>query len=139
MKKTRILIVAAVLLALLIPAAVQAAGTFYCSTLIASGGEGSFADPWACGTDAQFNDVIDTICTTHGGGVLFRIFDGSYVFYRFEIVNGVCTTTDTAEYAGSPPNTGFPLPLILAIAAGTGVLLLGAGLVLRQKRTASAA
>ena len=139
MKKSRIWIVVFVMLALLIPVTVQAAGTFYCSSAIATGGDGTFASPWACQTQAQLDDIIDNqICALNGGGVLFRILDGSYQFFRIEIVNGACTITDTAEYAGSPPNTGaLPLPLILAIAAGAGALMLGVGFALRKQKGAA--
>jgi hypothetical protein len=140
MKKIRILMIVAVFIALLIPVAVSAAGVFYCSASISSGGDGSYAYPWACSTDAQVNSIInDVICRQYNGGHLYRIFANSYVYYRITPVAATvpqCTVTQT-EYPGYPPNTGpdLPLPLILGTAAVIGVVLVGAGLTLRRRAT----
>jgi LPXTG-motif cell wall-anchored protein len=141
MKKFRILLILAVLVALMIPVAVQAAGTFYCSTLISSGGDGSYAYPWACSTNEQFNTIVyDYICERYGGGYLYRIYSGSYVYYQIEWIGGeqpYCDITYTMEYPGYPPNTGpdFPIPLLLGAAASVGLLLVGAGLVMRRRKS----
>jgi hypothetical protein len=137
MKKVRILMVCAVLIALLIPVAVSAAGVFYCSALTSQGGNGSYAYPWGCSTNAELNNIIyDIICLQYNGGHLYRLFSNSYVYYRIEWggVNARCTVTST-EYPGYPPNTGpdLPLPLILGTAAIVGVVLVGAGLTLRRR------
>lgn len=137
MKKIRILFLVAILIAVLIPVAVSAAGVFYCSTLIASGGNGTYTYPWACSTDAQLQNIIyDIICYRYYGGQLYQIFSGYYVFHRITWVGTgqTCTVTST-EYPGYPPNTGvdLPLPLILGSVAVAGVVLVGAGLMLRRK------
>ncbi len=138
MKKIRILMIVAVLIAVLIPVAVSAAGVFYCSALISSGGNGSYSFPWACSTEAQLNDIImNVICFQYDGGHLYRIFSNSYVYYRITPAAATtrqCTVTST-EYPGYPPNTGpdLPLPLILGAAAVLGIVLVGAGLTLRRK------
>lgn len=139
MKKIRVLLLAALLIAVLIPVAVSAAGVFYCSTLIGSGGNGSFANPWACSTNAQLQNIIqDIICTRYYGGNLYQIFSGYYVHHRIEWVAGrqTCTVTST-EYPGFPPNTGvdLPLPLLLASVAVAGVALVGVGFLLKRKLT----
>jgi len=140
MKKIRILLVAAVLVAVLIPAAASAAGVFYCSAYKASGGAGTWANPWACQSDAQVANLIDQICLQYNGGHLYRIFSNSYVYYRIEWggVQTRCTVT-SAEYPGYPPNTGvdLPLPLMLGIGASVGILLVGAGMMLRRKTSLS--
>ncbi|MCZ7551091.1 MAG: hypothetical protein B6D39_02945 [Anaerolineae bacterium UTCFX2] len=137
MTKIRILFVAAVLIAVLIPVAASAAGVFYCSTLIGSGGNGTYAFPWACSTNAQLQHIInDIICQTYRGGHLYQIFSGYYVHHSIVWVGTgqTCTVTST-EYRGYPPNTGvdLPLPLILAAVAVAGVALVGAGMMLKRK------
>jgi LPXTG-motif cell wall-anchored protein len=140
MKKIHIMILSAVLIAALIPATVSAAGVFYCSALKASGGAGTWANPWACSTDAQVNNLIETICLDYYGGHLYRIFDNYYVYYRIEWggVNTRCTVTST-RYPGYPPNTGveLPMPLMLAGGAALGLLLVGAGVFLRRGKPTS--
>ena len=131
----------AVLLALMIPAAVSAAGVFYCTTLRDSGGNGTYSNPWACSTNAQFNTVVyDYICSRYGGGHLYRIYSNSYVYYRIEWVAArqTCDITYQSEHPGYPPHTGadFPVPLILAGAAAVGVLFVGVGLGLRRRKMA---
>ena len=141
MNKLRILMIFAVLFALLIPAAVSAAGVFYCDTSRASGGSGTWGDPWACSTNAQFNNVVyDYICYRYGGGHLYRIYPGSYVYYRIEWIASrqTCDITYQSDHPGYPPQTGaeFPVPFILGGAAAVGVLFLGAGLALRRRKMA---
>lgn len=142
MNKIRTAIILAVLIGLLIPATVSAAGTFYCSDLIASGGNGTFAYPWACSTEQQFNQVVQVICNQYSGGNLYRIFIDSYVFYRIEWITQnnqrVCTIVYQSEYPGYPPNTGpdIPYPLVLGSAMTGGAVLILAGLALRKKRVA---
>ena len=138
MKKMRILLIAAVLIALLIPTTVLAAGTFYCSALISSGGNGSYASPWACSSDSQLNTIIyDYICFRYNGGYLYRIFSGSYVLYRIDYLASTqeCSVNGT-EYPGYPPDTGpdLPISLVLASAGAVGAILLIAGLTLRRKK-----
>ena len=69
MKKFRILLIGAVLIAVLIPLAASAGGVFYCSTSVTSGGYGTYSRPWACSTDDQLDYVIDdVICEDYHGG-----------------------------------------------------------------------
>jgi len=142
MRKIRTAIIITALLGLLIPATVSAAGTFFCSDLIASGGNGTYASPWACSNEQQFNQVVQVICNRYGGGNLYRIFIDSYIFYRIEWVyqnnQQVCTIVYQSEYPGYPPNTGpdIPYPLVLGSAMTGGAVLIVAGLALRKKREA---
>lgn len=142
MKNIRIAIVLAVVLALLIPMTVNAAGTFYCSSLIASGGDGSYAYPWACADQTQLDYIIyDVICNQYSGGVLFRILATSYIYYQIEwlVVDGqsVCTITNSAEFPGYPPDTGveLPAPVIIGGIAALGGALILAGMYIRRKRS----
>lgn len=143
MSKIRLAFFLVLLLALALPVAVSAAGTFYCSTLIASGGNGTYAYPWACSTNEQFNYVVyDRICNVYGGGHLYQIYSGYYMYYRIEWLytnnQRTCTITYRAEYPGYPPNTGvdLPMPLIIGGVAGLAVVLLLAGVYLRRKSPA---
>jgi LPXTG-motif cell wall-anchored protein len=139
-KKIRILLLAALLIAVLIPMTVSAAGVFYCSAYKNSGGAGTYANPWACSTDAQTNDLINRICLDYYGGHLYRLYSNYYIYYRIEWGGTTqrCTVTRT-EYPGYPPNTGvdMPLPLLLGGGAALGILLVGAGLVLRRNKALS--
>jgi hypothetical protein len=137
----RIVVLLAVLFGLLIPVGVSAAGTFYCSTLISSGGYGSFNDPWACSNQTQLDHVIqDVICEQYGGGHLYRIFSGYYVYYRIEWYGqNECVIAYQTRYPGYPPDTGvdLPMPLVISAAAAAGALLLVVGLALRKKNRAA--
>ena len=42
----------------MIPSAVNAAGTFYCSTSVTTGGTGTLDDPWACSDDTQLDAIV---------------------------------------------------------------------------------
>jgi len=144
MSKLRMALILALLLALAVPAAASAAGTFYCSALKSSGGNGSYANPWACSTTEQLNYVIyDTICNVYGGGHLYQIHSGSYNYYRIEWVTQnnqrACTITYRSEYPGYPPDTGvdLPMPLIVAAVVALAALMLVAGLALRRRSQAS--
>ena len=138
MKKFRLLIIVVVLIALIIPVAVSAAGTFYCSANVTSGGTGTYWDPWACSTDAQLDTIIDdVICDQYYGGYLYQIFSTSY---RYRVITWYsatdCRVTYTADYSGYPPYTGVevPVPLIIGGAAVVGALMLLAGIMLRRRR-----
>lgn len=137
MKKLRVVLVVAVLLALLIPFTVQAAGTFYCDSAVSGGGSGTFGAPWGCSTTQDLDYVINTlICGQYGGGVLYRLFPTSYVYYDIVYtVGAACTVRFTAEYPGRPPRTGVNLPApVVASLAVFGALVVGCvGLVLRRK------
>lgn len=140
MKKIHIILITALLIAVLIPVAVSAAGVFYCSANKSTGGAGTWANPWACSTNAQVDNLINIICYDYYGGHLYRIFDSYYVYYRIEWggVQTRCTVT-SAEYPGYPPNTGveLPMPLMLAGGAALGLLLVGAGVFLRRGKATS--
>lgn len=142
MNKIRIAIIVAALLGLLITTAVSAAGTFFCTDLVASGGNGSFRNPWACSTEQQFNQVVQVICNQYNGGNLYRIFIDRYIFYRIQWIfqndQRVCTIVYQSEYPGYPPNTGpgIPYPLVLGSAMLGGAVLIVAGLALRKKSAA---
>jgi hypothetical protein len=140
MKKFRILAIVAVLIAVLIPVAVNAGGVFYCSTNITSGGSGSYYNPWACSTAAQLDYVIDDrICDIYHGGYLYQIFTNSY---RYNIITWYsadnCRVTYSADYTGYPPYTGVevPVPIIIGVVALVGTGMLVAGLALRRKKNA---
>ena len=137
MSKIRIAVIVAVLAALLIPVSAFAAGTFYCSALKASGGSGTFWDPWACSTQTQLDNIIqDVICEDYAGGHLYRIHSDYYVYYRIDWYGqNECQIGFQSRYPGYPPDTGpdLPLPLIVGVAVAGGGLLLVAGFVLRRK------
>ena len=140
MKKLRILAIFAILIAVMIPVAVSAAGVFYCSTSVAVGGTGSQGDPWACSDDTQLNSVIDDqICDIYNGGYLYQIFPSSYSYHEITWYSASdCRITSTANYAGYPPGTGvdLPAPYIIGAVAVVGAGLLAVGLVIRRKRIA---
>jgi hypothetical protein len=137
MKKLRFVLIVAILLAVVIPFTVQAAGTFYCTASSSNTGAGTFANPWGCSTQQELDYVINTlICGQYGGGVLYRLFPTSYVFYDIVYTVGAgCTIRFQAEYPGRPPRTGvnLPAPLIASLAVAGALVIGGVGLVLRRK------
>jgi hypothetical protein len=139
MSKFRIAILVALLFAIALPFSAQAAGVYYCSTLRASGGTGTNADPWACPDDASFNTLVNNMICPNGGGWLYRIYADSYVYYRIEIVNNQCVTTFTQRYWGYPPNTGvnLPMPLLVGGVASLGAVLILGGVFLRRRTSAA--
>jgi hypothetical protein len=139
MKKLRLVAILAILIAVMIPLAVSAAGTFYCSTTVASGGTGILTDPWACSDGTQLDSVIDDqICDIYSGGDLYQIFPSSY---RYHVVTWYslddCRVTATYDYAGYPPSTGPDVPTLYIIGAvalaGTGLLAAGYIIIRRRK------
>lgn len=135
--KLRVALLLALIAAVLFPFSVQAAGVFYCSTLRTAGGNGTYADPWACATQNQINDVVNVICSA-GGGWLYQIYADAYVYYRIQWVNNQCAITYQQRYYGYPPNTGveLPMPLLVGMVAAAGGLLIVGGLVLRRRAAA---
>lgn len=143
MKKYRIIAVLAIMIALLIPGAVNAAGTFYCSTSVAVGGSGTLIDPWACSDATQLQSVVDDqICAIYSGGDLYQIFPASY---RYHVVTWYsvddCRITASYDYAGYPPSTGLEIgtPFIVGGVALLGAGLVTAGLLIRRRRATTAA
>jgi LPXTG-motif cell wall-anchored protein len=142
MKKLWVLLVVAVIVSLVLPGSASAAGYFYCSTLLQSGGNGTFGSPWACATEDQLNNLIDdVICQQYYGGTLYRIYTDAYVIYWITWVGSEqsCQVTVSQRFPGYPPNTGpedFPLPLLLGGVAIVAVGLLAGGLALRRKKEA---
>jgi len=119
MKKIRILAIFAVLVAILIPLTVSAAGVFYCSTSVTTGGTGSISDPWACSTAAQLDTVInDNICDIYSGGYLYQVYPDSY---RYHVVTWYsvddCRVTSQLIMPGSHRIRELmcPLPISLAL------------------------
>jgi hypothetical protein len=137
MKKLRVVLVVAVLLALLIPITVMAAGTFYCDASSSVNGNGTFANPFGCSNQQELDYVINTlICNQYGGGVLYRLFPTSYVYYDIVYtVGAACSIRFTAEYPGRPPRTGvnLPAPVVASLAVFGALVIGGVGLVLRRK------
>jgi hypothetical protein len=138
MKRIRLLVIFGIMIALMIPVAVNAAGVFYCSTSLTEGGIGTLTDPWACSTDEQFQEIVDDqICALYSGGYLYQLFPSSY---RYHVVTWYsvddCRITSSTDYAGSPPYTGVdvPTPIIVGGATLVGAGLLAAGIFLRRKR-----
>lgn len=143
MKKLRLIAVLAIMAAMLIPVAVTAAGTFYCSSSVTIGGTGTLTDPWACSDATQLQSVIDDqICAIYNGGDLYQLFPASY---RYHVVTFYslddCRVTATYDYAGYPPSTGVEIgtPYIVGGVALLGAGLVAAGLLIRRKRAAEAA
>jgi len=137
--KARILFFALIALALavmpLVNVQAQTGPWYYCSATRTSGGSGTYYDPWACSSEMQLGNVTDTICSL-GGGTLFRIFTGYYVIYYVNYTPNGCQVVPDGEYTGYPPNTGpdVPTPLIIGGVVSVGLVLVGAGLMLRRKR-----
>ncbi len=141
MKKLRnILLIAvfAVMVVGMVPTAVNAAGTFYCSTSVTTGGTGTLSDPWACSDATQLDTVInDQICDLYSGGDLYQLFPNSY---RYHVVSWYsitdCRVTATYDYAGYPPSTGVDLatPYVIGIVALVGVGLVATGYVILRRR-----
>ena len=138
MKKLRLLAILAILIAVMIPVAVSAAGTFYCSSSVITGGTGTLTDPWACSDATQLDSVIsDQICDVYSGGDLYQIFPSSY---RYHVVTWYSTTdcrvTATYDYAGYPPSTGpdVPTPYIVGAVALVGAGLVAAGFIIIRRR-----
>jgi hypothetical protein len=138
MKKIRILAIAALVAAVLIPAAVLAGGTFYCSTTAATDGDGTLNNPWMCTTEEELNTVIDDrICATYLGGNLYEIFPDSYTLHVITYYSASdCRVTSSTDFAGFPPDTGvnIPTPVIVAGAALAGAGLVAAGIFLKNKQ-----
>lgn len=138
------------LVSLLMVPALGAAGDFYCSADVLTGGQGTAAEPWACVTVDQFNARVAEVCRA-GGGTLHFVFTGGYVTYT---VNPDCSVTSNPPNPGTPdsdiiivdvpdpsvpspnepPTAGGDLPLpslvIVALLAAGG--LIAAGLLLRR-------
>ena len=141
MKKFRnILLIAvfAVMIVGMVPSSVDAAGTFYCSTSVLTGGTGTLSDPWACSDATQLDTVInDQICDLYSGGDLYQLFPDSY---RYHVVSWYsatdCRVTATYDYAGYPPSTGVDLatPYVIGIVAFVGVGLVAAGYFILRRR-----
>jgi len=141
MKKFRnILLIAvfAVMIVGMVPSSVDAAGTFYCSTSVTTGGTGTLSDPWACSDATQLDIVInDQICDLYSGGDLYQLFPDSY---RYHVVTWYsatdCRVTATYDYAGYPPSTGVDLatPYVIGIVAFVGVGLVAAGYFILRRR-----
>jgi hypothetical protein len=142
MKKIRLIAILAIMISLLIPGAVNAAGTFYCSTSVVAGGTGTLADPWACSDATQLQSVIDDeICDVYSGGDLYQIFPASY---RYHVITWYsvddCRVTASYDYAGYPPSTGVEIgtPYIVGGVALLGAGLVATGLLIRRKRATAA-
>jgi hypothetical protein len=142
MKKFRLIAVLAIMAALVIPGAVNAAGTFYCSSSVTTGGTGTLTDPWACSDNTQLQSVIDDqICAVYNGGDLYQLFPASY---RYHVVTYYsaddCRVTATYDYAGYPPSTGVEIatPYIVGGVALLGAGLVAAGLFIRRKKASAA-
>ena len=141
MKKFRNIILIAVFAVMvvgMVPSSVNAAGTFYCSTSVTTGGTGTLDDPWACSDAAQLDSVVsDQICDIYSGGDLYQLFPDSY---RYHVVTWYsatdCRITATYDYAGYPPYTGVDLatPYVVGIVALVGVGLVAAGYVIIRRR-----
>jgi hypothetical protein len=140
MKKMRLIAILAILIAVLIPLSVSAAGTFYCSSSVTIGGSGTLVDPWACSDATQLDSVInDQICAIYNGGDLYQIFPSSYRYHVVTYYSSLdCRVTATYDYAGYPPSTGVevPTPYIVGGVALVGVGLVAAGLMIRRRKLA---
>ena len=138
MKKIRILIIASLLIAILIPVVVHAEGAWYCDSLTEGGGNGTWHDPWGCALEEEFDAIIkEKIGNLYGGGFLYEIHEGGYTIHEIAIVDGEPVIVRSTEFAGYPPNTGVenvPMPIILGAVAVGGAALVLTGLLLRRKK-----
>jgi hypothetical protein len=139
MKKLQISVVIATLLALLVPSVVFASyNVYYCSYDANGFEDGSYDYPWSCENDAEFDDIVDYICT-EGGGVLYEIVSGGYYRHMIEWDGRSCEITESDFYYGYPPDTGItlPPPLLMSAALALGLSLFAVGLVIYRKRLAN--
>jgi hypothetical protein len=141
MKKIRILIIASLLIAVLIPVAVHAEGAWYCDSLTEGDGNGTWYDPWGCALEDEFDTIIkEKIGNLYGGGFLYELFANGYTIHEIAIVDGEPVIVRSTDFAGYPPNTGveeIPMPIILGAVAVGGAALVLIGLVLRRKKLAN--
>ncbi len=139
MKKFSLIMAIVIVTALLVPTAVMAGGTFYCTAYgNTTGGNGTFNDPWPCKDSTELKTVTDRICFEHQGGVLYQMYPNYQVFYRITwLSERECRVSEGTRYPGYPPYTGpdFPTPLVLSAAVAGGAILLAAGMLLRRKTT----
>ncbi len=139
MNKLRAILILGVIVALLIPTTALAAGTFYCSSLITTGGDGSYANPWACPTQQEIDLIIyDNICALNQAGHLYVILPTSYLYFQITWIGPGprdCEITFQSEYPGYPPDTGvdLPMPMLLGGAVLVGSMMLGVGLILKRR------
>ena len=139
MKKFRIVLILMVLLAVLIPSSVFASyDVYYCSIYADGFGDGSYEYPWACSTEAEFDDAVDLICD-YGGGILYEEVEGGYYRHTINWSGKVCEVTSSQYYHGYPPDTGvtLPPPLVISAALVLGLSLFAVGLVVYRKRSAN--
>jgi hypothetical protein len=139
MKKFRIVLIVMVLLAVLIPSAVFASyDVYYCSIYADGFGDGSYEYPWACSTEAEFDDAVDLICD-YGGGILYEEVEGGYYRHTISWYGKTCEVTSSKYYHGYPPDTGItlPPPFVISAALVLGLSLFAVGLVVYRKRSAN--
>jgi hypothetical protein len=139
MKKFRIAVIfAVIILAFLIPLGVFASyDIFYCSYDVSSGGDGTWKYPWACETAAEFDAVVDDICS-YGDGILYEIVPKGYYRHVIKWEGKACGVYSSDFYHGYPPHTGItlPPPLMVSGALVIGLSLFAVGLVVYRRRTA---
>ncbi len=137
MKKIHIILIIIVALALLLPTATMAGGTYYCSTYGGYDGDGSMNNPWSCRNNEEFRMVWnDRICGQYSGGVLYRMYPDHYMYHRVTWYAGAqCGISDGQWYPGYPPYTGpdFPTPLVISAVVAGAAILLAAGTLLRRR------
>jgi hypothetical protein len=128
----RILILVSLLTAVLLPAVAYAAGPFYTSTNGRTGGAGTPGDPEKAATIGE----VLAICQKHYGvSDIIYWYNANYDYYcEFVPAPNDCVAKNCP--GGQPPGTGvdLPYPLVIGGLIGLGVLLLGAGWFLRQRR-----
>ena len=141
MKKLKIILIAAILIAAFIPIAVYAQGVWYCDGLTEGGGNGTWYDPWGCALETELDEIVfEIIGELHGGGVLYEIVDDGYIVHVIECVDGECEIVSSTEFEGYPPNTGIedlPMPMILGGVALGGAVLVLFGLLIRRNKLAN--
>jgi LPXTG-motif cell wall-anchored protein len=141
MNKIRFILLAAILIAVLIPMVVYAQGVWYCDALNEGGGNGTWYDPWGCALKEEFDTIIyEKIGKLYGGGYLYEIHEDGYTVHEIACVNGECEIISSTEFEGYPPNTGvedLPMPIILAGVALGGAALVLIGLLFRRNKLAN--
>ncbi len=141
MKKFKIILIVAILIAALIPMIVYAQGVWYCDGITEGGGNGTWYDPWGCALEEEFDAIVyEKIGELHGGGFLYEIHEDGYTVHEIECVDGECEIISSTEFAGYPPNTGIedlPMPMILGGVALGGAVLVLIGLLIRRNKLAN--
>jgi hypothetical protein len=122
---------------LLLPLAVEAAGTGYCSTARSSpaGTTGTARNPWPCSTSRNANYARDTMCAL-GGGTLYKLINSGTQRSEYRIRTNPCRQQfiSTTQTGTSSTGVDLPMPYLLAVLLVLAGVMSVAGMLLRRTR-----